>query len=78
MSALVDSLFKITEHALGIYKTTQSRVYLERVLQLKKVYRSEQNKEDEKRNHAVMDNAINELCVLTESIADFGQQIPTD
>lgn len=68
MGELISSLFSITKHSLSIYDTKLSRKYLDRVIYLEKVYYAEENKPDDQRNHAVMDNAINELCLLTKTI----------
>lgn len=65
---IVSSLFAITKHSLSIYDTKQSRKYLDRVLYLEKVYYVEENKPEDKRNHALMDNCVNELCLLTTTI----------
>lgn len=71
MGALIGSLFKITEHAFGIYKSKEARKYKDRVIFLKKEYYSEGNKNEEKRNHAYMDNIRNELCILAETATNF-------
>jgi len=73
--AIISSLFKIAEHTLGIYKTKQARKYLDRVIYLKKRYYAEENKPDNQQNHALMDNITNELCLITETIASFGESI---
>jgi hypothetical protein len=70
---ILTALFGITEHSLSIYDTKLSRKYLDRVLLLKKIYYQEQNKDEEKRNHALLDNVVNELCIITETIAQFGK-----
>lgn len=70
---LINSLFAIAEHTLSIYKTKESRKFLERVLYLKKTYRFEVNKHEDNRNHALMDNVVFELCVITDTIAKFGE-----
>ncbi len=72
---IVGALFGIAEHSLSIYDTKMSRKYLERVLFLKKLYYKEENKIEENRNHALMDNIINELCLITDTIASFGKPI---
>ena len=72
---IVGALFGIAEHSLSIYDTKMSRKYLERVLFLKKLYYKEENKIEENRNHALMDNMINELCLITDTIASFGKPI---
>lgn len=69
IAEIIGSLFAITKHSLSIYDTKQSRKYLDRVLFLEKVYYAEENKNEDMRNHAVMDNCVNELCLLTETIA---------
>ena len=75
MGAIAGSLFKIVEYTLKLTNTKESRKYLDRVLYLKKVYYNEENKPEESRNHAFMDNAINELCVITETVASFEKPI---
>lgn len=74
MINITEALFGITKHALGIYETKQARKYLDRVVYLEKVYYSEENKNETDRNHAIMDNAINELCLITEAVAQFKKQ----
>ncbi len=71
MGAIVGSLFKIAEYTLGIYQTKQARKHLDRVIYLKKRYYEEENKPDGEQNHAVMDNIVNELCIITESITSI-------
>lgn len=81
MDGVVTSLFTIAKHALSIYDTKQSRKYLERVLYLEKTYRFEENKtddEDNKQNHALMDNCIAELCLITDTVAKFGKPITSN
>lgn len=75
---LVKVLFGITEHALSIYDTKLSRKYLDRVIYLKKTYRFEENKNEESRNHALMDNIVSELCLITETVATFGEPSAKD
>ena len=65
---LIASLFAITKHSLSIYSTKQARKYLDRVVYLEKVYYAEENKPEDQRNHAVMDNVTNELCLLTNTV----------
>jgi len=69
---VVKALFGIAQHALSIYDTNLSRKYLDRTIKLEKLYYAEQSKAEDKRNHALMDNIINELCLITETIATFG------
>jgi len=76
MGGVIASLFKIAEFSLSIYKTDQARIYLDRIIYLKKAYYYEQNKPPEMRNHAIMDNAINELCIIVDTFAQFGEPIP--
>jgi hypothetical protein len=68
VAEIISSLFAITKHSLSIYKTKQARKYLDRVIYLEKVYYAEENKPEDKRNHAVMDNVTNELCLLTQTV----------
>lgn len=74
MGALIGSLFKLAEHTLSIYKTKQARKYLDRVIYLKKEYYEEENKDELSQNHARMDNIVNELRIITESITDLKEQ----
>ena len=73
---ITEALFGITKHALGIYETKQARKYLDRVLYLEKLYYAEENKNENDRNHALMDNAINELCLITKTVASFKKPNP--
>lgn len=70
---MIDSLFKIIEHSLGIYETKEARKHLDRVIDLEKTYYAEENKSEENRNHALMDNIVHELCLITDTIASFGK-----
>jgi hypothetical protein len=70
-ASIIASLFGIAKHALGIYATKQAREYLDRVVYLEKVYYAEENKQEHLRNHALMDNAINELCIIVDATARF-------
>ena len=75
MDALfISSVFKIAEHTLGIYKTKQARIYLDRVIYLKKEYSKESNKNEESQNHAYLDNIASELRIIIEAITIFGKQ----
>ncbi len=69
----IESLFKIVEHVLGIYENKQSRTYLDRVLYLKKLYYAEENTDEKYRNHALMDNIVNELCLISDAVTSFGK-----
>lgn len=70
---IAQALFAIAQHALSIYDTKTSRKYLDEVISLKKAYYNEQNKSDNERDHAVMDNALNRLCIISEATAKFGK-----
>ena len=70
---VIKALFLVAEHTLSIYRTKKARKYLDRVIYLKKAYYNEQNKPENDRSHAVMDNAVHELCIITESIAELGE-----
>lgn len=70
---MIESLFKILEHSLGIYETKQAREYLDRVIYLKKRYYQEENTREENRNHALMDNIVNELRIITDAVTNFGK-----
>ena len=69
---IVSALFGITKHALSIADTKVSRKYLDEVLKLEQAYYDEQKKPEYRRNHAVMDNAVNRLCLISETTARFG------
>jgi hypothetical protein len=68
---IVSALFGIAKHTLSIYETKDARKYLERVLYLEKTYRFEENRPDVNQNHALMDNCVAELCLITDTIAKF-------
>lgn len=70
---IAQALFAIAEHTLSIYDTKTSRKYLDEVIALRKAYYNEQNKPEESRNFAIMDNAINRLCIITEATSSFGK-----
>lgn len=67
---VVESLLKILEHTLGIYRTKDARKYLDRVIELRKLRYEENNKP--RPNMAVLDNIDAELCIITEAVAQFG------
>ena len=71
IAEILASLFAITKHSLSIYDNKQSRKYLDRVLYLEKVYYNEENKPEDQRDFAVMDNCVNELCLLAPTITKF-------
>jgi len=71
LTSIATALFGITKHALGIYKTKQARKYLDRVIILEKIYYKEENKHDDDQDHGVMDNAINELCIIAQTTSKF-------
>ncbi|MFT5519638.1 MAG: hypothetical protein ACI9IA_000221 [Enterobacterales bacterium] len=66
----ISALFSITEQYFKIKNTKLARKYLDRVLYLKGEYYEESNKAENIRNHALMDNIINELCQLAETGAN--------
>jgi hypothetical protein len=68
---IASALFGITEHVLGIYKQKEARKYLDRVIYLNKKYREEENKDENIRNHALMDNIISELCIIADASTKF-------
>lgn len=68
---IIASLFAIAKHSLSIYDTKKSREYSDRVIYLEKLYYAEENQPSESRNHALMDNIINELCLITTAITNF-------
>jgi len=71
---IVNALFSIAEHTLSIYKTENARKYLDEVIGLRKAYYNEENKPEKSRNHAVMDNAVNRLCIIIEETTNFKEQ----
>lgn len=71
---IVNALFKIAEHTLSIYKTKYARKYLDEVISLRKAYYNEENKPEDERNHALMDNSINRMCIIIEEITNFKEQ----
>ena len=71
---LVKSLIGIAQHLLGIYDTKLSRKYLDRVIELEKLYYEETTKPEDKRNHALMDNIINELCLISDTVTALGEK----
>lgn len=71
--SIVSSLFAITKHVLGIYRTKQAREYLDRVIYLEKLRYEELKRPEDECNHALLDNIDNELCIISEASAKFGQ-----
>ncbi len=72
MNQLAIALVEILKHSLSIYDTKQAREYLDRVIFLEGVMYAEENRGDDQ-NRAVFDNAFNELCIITKSVAKFGK-----
>lgn len=68
---ITSTLFQITKHVLGIYEQKEARKYLDRVIYLEKEYRKEENKDENRRNHAYMDNIVAELRLIAEASANF-------
>jgi len=68
---IIASLFAIAKYSLSIVDNKQSRKYLDRIIYLEKVYYYEENKPEPDRDFAVMDNCINELCLITQTITRF-------
>lgn len=71
---LIKTLFGIAQHALSIYDTKLSRKYLDRTIELEKMYYAELSKPESTRNHALMDNVINELCLISNSVTALGEK----
>ena len=72
-SEIVASLFAITKHSLSIWDNKLAHKYSDRVIRLETWYYAEENKDEEHRNHAFMDNILNELCLITQTITNFKQ-----
>jgi hypothetical protein len=68
----LNAFFKILEHTLSIVDNKESRKYLDIVIYLKKAMYEEENKGDVQ-NRAIYDNAWNELCIITASVAELGK-----
>ena len=75
---VIESLFKITEYTLGLLKSKEARKYKDRVIHLRKLYYAEENKADDARNHALMDNIRSELCLLADSATDLDESKTVD
>lgn len=71
MSSIVTALFGLTKHALGIWETKLARKYLDEVIYLEQKYYDEENKDENKRNHAFMDNIITRLCLIAQKTSEF-------
>lgn len=66
---MIGSLFKVLEAGLGLWKSKESRKYLDRVIKLKKEFYEEYNKDDNVRSDAVLDNIQFELRLISDSFA---------
>ena len=64
---MIRSLFKITEHAFSLLSSKEARKYRDRTIKLRKQYYEEENKDEDNRNHALMDNIQHELCILADT-----------
>lgn len=63
---LFSSLVEITKHVLSIVDSKESKEYAERVLYLEKLKYQEEAKDENKINHALLDNIDNELCLIAQ------------
>lgn len=70
---MIDSLFKVLIPALTLWKNKDARKYLDKVIQLKKEWYSEYNKDIS--DDAVLDNIEFELRIISES---FSSQVGTE
>lgn len=68
-AALIQSL----KFGLSIWNTKEGRKYLDEVIELEKKKLYEENKLEHDRNHALIDNINNRLCIIVDAIAKFGK-----
>lgn len=64
---MISSVFKVLEAGLGLWKSKESRKYLDKVIKLKREWYEEYNKETS--DHAILDNIERELLILCESFS---------
>lgn len=76
MFGMIGNLLGIAEQYLTLRNTKESRVYLDRLIYLRRELHVEENKSDDVINHARIDNLNSELRILLESIASFGKTNP--
>ena len=73
MNNIAAALIQSLKFGLSIWDNKESRKYLDEVLSLEKKRLYEENKPEEKRNHAILDNIDARLCLITETVARFGE-----
>jgi len=69
ITALIQSL----KFGLSIWNTKEGRKYLDEVINLEQRKYNEENKPEHIRNHAVIDNINNRLCIIADAITKFGK-----
>lgn len=73
------SIIGIVEAVLHIWAKKLDRKYIDRVAELKRAYYEEQNKPDDQRSDAVLDNLCFELRLVSAALAaDLRAQNPAD
>lgn len=68
-TALIQSL----KFGLSLWNTKESRKYLDEVIELEKKKLYEENKPEENRNHAYIDNINHRLCIIVDATTKFGK-----
>tara|TARA_R100001530_G_scaffold135172_1_gene111722 strand:+ start:530 stop:760 length:231 start_codon:yes stop_codon:yes gene_type:complete len=64
---MIESLFQALSAGLGIWKSKESKKYLDKLLKLEKKYYEAINKSEEEWDDAVIDNISFELCILSKA-----------
>jgi len=75
---LATALIASLKFGLSIWDNKESRKYLDEVLDLEKKRLYEENKPEQNRNHAVLDNIDARLCIISETVAKFGKSNAQD
>tara|TARA_R100001086_G_C11848201_1_gene260856 strand:- start:9472 stop:9705 length:234 start_codon:yes stop_codon:yes gene_type:complete len=63
---VIESVFKLLEAGLTLWNTKESKQYLKEVINLKKEFYEEFNKDERNRSNAVLDNIKHQLRIIEE------------
>ncbi|QDP68082.1 MAG: hypothetical protein Unbinned5081contig1003_14 [Prokaryotic dsDNA virus sp.] len=63
---MIESVFKLLEAGLTLWNTKESKQYLKEVINLKKEFYEEFNKDERNRSNAVLDNIKHQLRIIEE------------
>ena len=64
---MIESLIEALSAGLGLWKSKESRKYLDKLMKLQKEYYEAINKSENEWDDAVIDNIAFELCILSKA-----------